>query len=167
MEWSGTTDFVAWSAEYVHPPNQKNRGSSRARWWAETTRGPAQPILLMGVPAGKENPAAGFAQGESLFARLAQSLAGMAFDSAVDRYFGKEAGTMVDAGKLKPVDGATLPGFIVRAGDPAEGARVLFAGVRGAIETATRDPQSALSDEAHRPWVLLLGRQVAIAKMEP
>ena len=166
QQWSGTTDFVSWRAEHVQLPSKKNRGNQhRARWWADTTRGPGHPILLMGVPKGKEQASFTVAQGDGLMARMAQKVAGMALDFSLDHYFGKDAGNLVDAAALKPVEGATVPGFIVRAIDPSEASRALFSGLQGAVTAAMRDPQCALADDTHRPWVLLLPRQVSLGRM--
>ncbi|MEZ5287186.1 MAG: hypothetical protein R2712_20775 [Vicinamibacterales bacterium] len=166
--WTGVTDGIRWTAESWRAPSRRRnraRFEQRMRWWADTLRGPAKPVLFMGVPAGAETPSFTVADGEGLLSRLAQKAAGLAFDAAVDRYFGREDGALVDAGALRKVEGMAPPGYIVMAGDPSEGTRILFAGMNHAMiaargDLAPADPEDALA------WVLLLPRRVSIARME-
>jgi hypothetical protein len=120
------------------------------------------------VPKGQENPALKLAQGEGLLASMAQKVAGFALDKSLDTYFGVETGQQVDARTLRMVDGAALPGFIAMAVDTTAGAFWLSQpGHRAAIEAQVRDTSSALSDEIDRPWVLLIGPRVSLARMAP
>lgn len=167
LRWRGITDGVTWTAEYrrrTRKKSQRHGNPFRFVWWADTLRGPASPVLFMGVPRGKETPALRIAQGDGLVARLAQKAAGFSLDLSVSVYFGPDAGTRVDAGALKPVERGAPPGFIVMAAEPSEGARLLFGGWTEVMSAQTRDVQSALSDE-QRPWVLLLPRRVSLARM--
>lgn len=168
--WQGQTDGVRWTAEHRRL-RHKRKGQTRThnlRWWADSFGGPTSPILLMGVPKGQENPAVKLAQGEGLLASMAQKVAGFALDKSLDTHFGIEAGQQVDARTLRMVDGASLPGFIAMAVDTGVGASWLNQqGHRAALEAQVRDTSSALSDEVGRPWVLLIGSRVSLARMEP
>ncbi|MGE0462259.1 MAG: hypothetical protein AB7Q16_12890 [Vicinamibacterales bacterium] len=166
--WRGVTDAIAWTAEYRRGRHRKGTTHARTHrfvWWADTLRGPASPVLFIGVPRGGEPPAFAVAPGGGgLVARMARKAAGFAFDQAVDVYFGTEAGSQVDAGAMKRIESGTPSGFIVMAADPAEGVRLLLSGWSDALSTQVRDAQSALSDPK-RPWVLLLPRRVSLARM--
>lgn len=168
--WQGQTDGVRWTAEYRRL-RHKRKGQTRThnvRWWADGFGGPTSPVLLMGVPKGQESPAVKLAQGDGLFASMAQKAAGFALDKSLDAFFGEEAGQQVDARTLRMVEGASLPGYIVMAADTSQGAYWLNQqGHRGAIEAQVRDTSSALSDEVDRPWVLMLGPKVRLARMAP
>lgn len=168
--WQGQTDGVRWTAEHRRL-RHKRKGQTRThnvRWWADGFGGPASALLLMGVPQGQETPAVTLAQGEGLLASMAQKAAGFALDKSLDTYFGEAAGQQVDARTLRMVDGAALPGFIAMAVDKNAGAFWLNQpGHRAAIEAQVRDASSALSDEVNRPWVLLLGPRVNLARMAP
>ena len=168
--WQGQTDGVRWTAEHRRL-RHKRKGQTRThnvRWWADGFGGPTSPLLLMGVPKGQETPAVKLAQGEGLLASMAQKAAGFALDKSLDAYFGEAAGQQVDARTLRMVDGAALTGFIALAVDANAGAFWLNQpGHRAAIEAQVRDASSALSDEVNRPWVLLLGPRVNLARMAP
>jgi hypothetical protein len=168
--WEGKTDGVPWTAEYRRL-RHKRKGQTRAhnlRWWADGFGVPNAPVLLMGVPKGKEIPAVTLAQGDGLLASLAQKAAGFAFDKSLDLFFGAEVGQQIDARTLRAVESVVLPGLMVMAADNTAGAFWLNqTGHRSAIETLLRDPSSALSDDVDRPWVLLMGAQVRLARMAP
>jgi hypothetical protein len=168
--WQGQTDGVRWTAEHRRL-RHKRKGQTRThnlRWWADGFGGPTSPLLLMGVPQGQETPALKLAQGEGLLATMAQKVAGFALDQSLDTYFGVEAGQQVDARALRMIEGAALPGFIALALDANSGAFWLNQpGHRAAIDAQVRNASSALSDEVDRPWVLLLGPRVGLARMAP
>lgn len=168
--WQGQTDGVRWTAEHRRL-RHKRKGQTRihnVRWWADGFGGPTSPLLLMGVPQGQETPAVKLAQGDGLLASMAQKAAGFALDKSLDTYFGEAAGQQVDARALRMVEGAALPGFIAMAVDTNVGAFWLNqVGHRAAIEAEVRNGSSALSDEVDRPWVLLLGPRVNLARMAP
>jgi hypothetical protein len=152
--WEGKTDGVPWTAEYRRLRHKR--------------KGQNAPVLLMGVPKGKEIPAVTLAQGDGLLASLAQKAAGFAFDKSLDLFFGAEVGQQIDARTLRAVESVVLPGLMVMAADNTAGAFWLNqTGHRSAIETLLRDPSSALSDDVDRPWVLLMGAQVRLARMAP
>lgn len=171
MRWSGATEGVRWTAEYRRGRRRKSAGPSRAhrlRWWTEGVGGPASPLLFMGVPRGQETPAVQLAQGDGLLATMAQKAAGFALDQSLDVHFGEALGRQVDARELRMVDGAALPGFIVRAADAGQGRAWLDRfGHRPAFGAQVTDPASAFSDEQHRPWVLLLGPQLSLSQPVP
>ena len=162
FQWQGTTDFTSWNAVYVWCPRRRF-GHPRhcARWWAETTRGPGQPMVLLGMPMGTEGKAETGSPFDGFAARLGGDAVMNAFGTAVDWHF--RAG--VDAASMKPAAGATAPGFFVRSADPAEASRVLASGVQGVLSDAVRNPQSALSDNDARPWVLLESRRTTLARL--
>jgi hypothetical protein len=171
QRWSGQTDGHRWTAEYRRGRRRKGSGRTRThrlRWWTEGFGGPSTPILLIGVPRGKELPAVQLAQGEGLLASMAQKAAGFALDQALDMHFGQELGRQIDARELRMVEEAEVPGFMVMALDVAQARFWLDQPAhRGALLAQVRDPASALSDEQDRPWVLLLGRRLALAQPVP
>lgn len=162
--WSGSRDGIDWIAESIERPGGQNRRPIRhARWRTTASRGPAAPIVFLGVPIGKETPRFKIAQGDSVFAQIAQKVAGFAFDKAVDSHFGEEIGRDVDAAALKPLPNPVLPGFIVMAIDPEAAARLLFQGLSNALTAATADPQSVFGTD-DRPWLLLWKDGVSLAR---
>lgn len=168
--WQGQTDGVHWTAEYRRQTHKRKdqRRVHCLRWWADGFLGPGAPVLLMGVPKGKEAPAIRLAQGDGLLASLAQQAAGFALDTALDMRFGAEVGQRVDARALRMVEGEALPGFIAMAADTSQGAFWLDQqGQRAVIETQLCDASSALSDERDRPWVLWLDRRVLLTRQAP
>lgn len=171
QRWSGQTDGHRWTAEYRRGRHRKGSARTRThrlRWWTEGFGGSATPILLIGVPRGKELTAAPLTPGDGLLASMAQKAAGFALDQALDAHFGEALGRQVDARDLRMVDGVELPGFIVMA---ADGAQARFwleqAGHRQALLAQVGDAASAFSDEQDRPWVLLLGRHLTLAQPVP
>lgn len=168
--WRGTTDGVAWMAESLESTGKQGgqRSSNRrriSRWQTTASRGPASPIVCMGVPEGAEKPSFEVAQGEGWLAALAQKAARFAFDKGLDAYFGVEIGKQIDAAALRRVEGAAVPGFIVMAADTDAASRLLFQGLAKALGDAVHDRESALSDE-RRPWVLFWQHGVALAQTE-
>jgi hypothetical protein len=117
--------------------------------------------FAMGVPKGKEQLGKTIAEGEGFFAKLAQKAAGLAFDKAIDVYFGDGPGQEVDAGAMRRVATDT-PGFIVMAADKDEGTRILSQGLEKALIDAANDTSSVLAHE-DRPWILLRPKAVALA----
>ncbi|MEO8680038.1 MAG: hypothetical protein ABI665_13380 [Vicinamibacterales bacterium] len=162
--WRGTTDGVAWTAESLERRGKENRRPVRlSRWRTTASRGPAAPIVCMGHALDKAPPTFKMAMGDSVFAHLAQKVAGFAFDKAIDSYFGEEIGRDVDATALRPVPNVTIPGFILMAADPDAAARVLFQGLTNTLTTATTDPQSVFG-AGDRPWVLLWKDGVSLGR---
>ena len=122
----------------------------------------------MGVPEGQETPAVQVAEGDGLFATMAQKAAGFVLDQALDGHFGEALGRQVDARELRMVEGAALPGFIAMAADSGQGRAWLDRfGHRAVFHAQRTDPASAFSDGQHRPWVLLLGPQLSLAQSVP
>jgi hypothetical protein len=167
QRWTGTTEGVPWVAESaVHTAggNKRDRRRHVGRWHGAWSPGINAPLVMMGLPKGKEQLGKTIADGDGFFAKLAQKAAGLAFDKAVDVYFGHDAGREVDAGAMRRVEAAT-PGFIVMAADTVEGARILSQGLEKALVDAANDQGSVLSDE-DRPWILLRPAAVSLARME-
>lgn len=167
--WTAVTDGVSWQAESLRDVAGGNKRHHRrrhiARWHGAWSPGINKPIVVMGVPKGKEIMGAGIAGGDGLFARLAQKAAGFAFDKAIDVYFGAEIGKEVDAGTMQRIDGEKIPGFIVMAEDKDEGGRILAQGFEKAIVDASNDKASVLCAE-DRPWILLRPNGISLARME-
>jgi hypothetical protein len=167
QRWTGSTDGIAWVAEsavFTSGGNKNQRRRHVARWHGSYNPGIASPLVAMGLPKGKEQLGKSVAEGDGFFARLAQKAAGIAFDKAIDVYFGHEPGKEVDATTMQRVD-TKIAGFVVMAADKAEGARVMQQGLESALQTATNDRSSVLSDE-DRPWILLRPNAVSLARME-
>jgi len=164
--WRGTQDGVAWMAESLERPGGHNRRPiRRSHWRTAPGRGPAAPIVCMGVPKGNENPSTKAAQGDSMFAHLAVKIAGFALDGAIDSHFGDDVGRDVDAAALKPVPNTAIPGFIVMASDTESASRVLFLGLTNALTAGSADPMSVFGTD-NRPWVLLWKDGVSIGQIK-
>lgn len=166
--FSGTTDGVAWVAESARLHTGGNRRNQRrhiARWHGKWAPGVSAPIVAMGVPKGKEVMGTTIAQGDGVFARMAQKAAGLMFDKAIDVYFGQEIGEQIDAEQLRRIETATVPGFILMAKDVNEGARIMSEGLQQGLVAATGDQTNVLS-ENDRPWVLVRSEGISLARME-
>jgi hypothetical protein len=163
--WKGITDGVEWTAE----SRQKQGGHGhqsihQSRWLATAVRGPDKPILCMGVPAGKEAPTVHVATGDSWVAKLAQQAVGFAFDQAVDAYFGDDIGKGVDAKELKPVPGATVPGYTIMAADPDAASHILS---QGLTRVLTASPLPDVKYQRNKTtWVLLWKGGIAVGRTE-
>jgi hypothetical protein len=171
QRWSGQTDGHRWTAEYRRGRHRKRSSHTRThrlRWWTEGFGGPSTPILLIGVPRGKERLTAQLPLGGGMLATMAQKAAGFALDKALDVHFGEQIGRQIDARELRLVEGVEVPGFIVMA---ADGAQARFwldqAGHRQTLLAQVADAASAFSNEQDRPWVLLLGRHLTLAQPVP
>lgn len=167
MRWQGTTEGTRWTLEYRRSRSTRrtrHAHTHRAVWWADTFRGPASPVLFIGVQTGQENPFMKLEGNEGMLATMAQKAAGFALDKALDVHFGEEAGRQVDARLLKPVQAAGLTGFMVMAADEQQAMWMLGEGGPMWLD--------ALASEApgqgnHRPWVLALPRRVLLARSTP
>lgn len=171
QRWAGQTEGHRWTVEYRRGRHRKSASHTRThrlRWWTEGFGGPTAPILLIGVPRGKEMPEVQLFQGEGLLASMAQKAAGFALDKGLDAHFGEAMGRQVDARELRRVDGVDLPGFMPLSTDIVQARFWLDQpGHRQALLAQVEDTGSALSHEPHRPWVLLAGRQLSLAQPVP
>jgi len=177
QRWSGITDGVAWIAESVESNQGGTHGRAAARrrrvtrwrtapsWTPPKAAALATPMVVMGIPEGKEMPAVAAPQGDGWVVKLAQKAVGFAFDKMIDVYFGKEAGGDVDAGAMQRVKDDSIPGYVVMAADADAAARLLFQGLSAALTSATANSSSILS-EKDRPWILLSNKGIALARME-
>lgn len=166
--YTGTTDGVAWEAEsavLVAGGNSRHKRRHIARWHGKWSPGVTAPIVGLGVPKGKEVFATSVAQGDGFFARLAVKAAGFAFDKAIDVYFGEHIGKEIDAGALRRVESAAVPGFIVMAGNVDEASRILAEGLQRALVDASHTPGNVLAD-TDRPYVLVRPQGISLARME-
>jgi len=166
--WSGTTEGIAWVAEYLYRSGGKNNSSRHiSRWHGTFSPGINAPIVVMGLPKGKEMMM-GVAMGNSdgFFAQMAQKAVGFVFDKALDVYFGEEAGKQVDAGAMQRVDGEQMPGYVVMAADKDEAARVLAQGLQKSLVDAANDKASVMSED-QRPSVLFRPSAITLARMTP
>jgi hypothetical protein len=166
--FSGTTDGVAWEAEsakLVAGGNKRQRRRHVARWHGKFSPGVSATIVAMGVPKGKEVMTHKIAQGDGLFARMAQKAAGYALDMGIDIYFGKEIGRQIDAQTLQHVEEPAVPGYIFMAENPDEAKRILAAGLQRALLDATSDKNNVLSEQ-DRPYLLLRPHSISMARME-
>lgn len=168
QRWSGHTDGHHWTAEYRRGRHRKSSGPTRTHrlcWWTDGFGEPTTPILLIGVPRGKELPALQLTEGEGLLAIMAQKAAGFALDKALDAHFGEDAGRQIDARALRMVEGVGLPGFLLMAVDIAQARYWLDQPAhRQALLAQVDDAASVFSNEQDRPWVLLLGRRLMLAQ---
>jgi hypothetical protein len=164
--WSGTTDGVAWVAEYLYRSGGKNNSSRHiARWQGTFSPGIHAPIVVMGLPKGKEKMmGVAMANGDGFFAQMAQKAVGFVFDKALDVYFGEEAGKQVDAGAMQRVDGDKMPGYVVMAADKDEATRVLAQGLEKSLVDAANDKASVMSED-QRPSVLFRSSAITLARM--
>lgn len=164
--WSGTTDGIAWIAEYLYRSGGKNNSSRHiARWHGMFSPGINAPIVAMGIPKGKEAMLGlSMQSSDGFFAQMAQKAVGFVFDKSLDVYFGDEAGEQVDAGAMQRIDGEKIPGYVVMAADKDEAARVLAQGLEKSLLDASNDKASIMSDE-HRPWVLLRPSAISLSRM--
>lgn len=170
LRFNGDTDGVEWTAESLR--RVSGGGSSRrnriklGRWHGRWSPGVNAPIVFLGLPRGTEPPEFPKtpAEGDGFLAKMAQKAVGFAFDKALDELFGKEAGTDVDAGKLRPVD-IDLPGFIMMAEDEAEARRVLADGLERALRDGSTQLGSVLAQD-HRPSVLIRSKGISLARTE-
>jgi hypothetical protein len=166
QRWSGSTNGIAWVAESVAFTSGGNNHQKRrhvGRWHGSYSPGISGAIVAMGLPKGKEELGKSITDGDGFFARLAQKAAGIAFDKAIDVYFGDGPGKEVDAAAMQRVD-AKIPGFVVMAADKTEGARIMQGGLEGALLEATGNKSSVLSDD-DRPWILLRPNAISLARM--
>jgi len=157
--WRGTAEGISWQAEslvQVSGGGKHQRRRHVARWHGGYAPGINGPIVCMGVTKGAETHSFSIAQGDGMFAKLAQKAAGFAFDKAIDVYFGDEIGKEVDAAALRRVEGTNIPGFIVMAADKDEGARVLAQGLQRALAGIPHDDT----------WLLLRPKGISLARME-
>jgi hypothetical protein len=162
--WIGTTEGVKWRAESLHyrSNNSKQHRPNLARWHGEFNPGVTQPIVIMGVPNGKETPSMPIKGSDGFLANLAQKAVGFAFDKIVDLYFGDRLGQEVDAGAMHRVD-SKLTGFVVMATNKDEGARVLSQGLERSLLDAASD-QASVFGKDDRPWILLLPHLISVAR---
>jgi hypothetical protein len=166
--WTGSTEGITWTAESISATTKGDRRRRRqhvARWQGEFNLGISGPIVLMGVPKGKELPSFATAEGDGFFATLAKKAAGFALDTALDAYFGRDAGAQVDAASLHRVNAPGLTGFIAMGVNKEQGPQLLAQGLESALNAATNDPASVLSQE-DRPWILLRPHGISLARME-
>lgn len=164
--WSGTTEGIAWVAEYLYRSGGKNNSSRHiSRWHGTFHAGINAPIVVMGLPKGKETMmGVPMTSGDGFFAQMAQKAVGFVFDKALDVYFGEEAGQQVDAGAMHRVDGEKMPGYVVMAADKDEGARVLAQGLEKSLVDAANDKASIMSED-QRPSILFRPSAITLARM--
>lgn len=164
--WTGATDGVSWRAESLHytSNNKHQRRPDLARWHGDFSAGINGPIVIIGVPAGKDLPAAATGERDGFLAKLAQKAIGFAFDKAIDLYFGNDLGKQVDAAALHRVPAASLPRFVVMAADKEEGARIMSQGLERALAAAADDKGSAFAGE-NRASILLRPHGISLARL--
>lgn len=174
--WTGTTDGVAWIAESLESNQGGTHGHAAARrrtvtrWrtapdWTPSKTSVTAPIVLMGIPEGKDIPALAGPQSDGWAVKLMQKATGFAFDKMIDVYFGKDAGGDVDAGAMQRVKDDSIPGYVVMAADPGAATRLLFQGLSAAVTTAATSSSSILSEQ-DRPWILIWTKGLILARME-
>jgi hypothetical protein len=158
--WTGSTDGLAWRVESMRLVSGGKHGQNRrhhvSRWHGAWSPGISGHIVCMGVKKGAEVYSFSVAQGDGMFAKLAQKAAGIMFDKAIDIYFGDDLGKEVDATALRRVESAAIPGFIVMAANKDEGERVLSQGLQRALPNVPYDDT----------WVLLRPLGISLARME-
>jgi hypothetical protein len=167
--WTGTADGISWTAESLSHTSGQDKSHRRrhiSRWQAAWSPGINGPIVVMGLPKGKESLGTGIAAGDGVFAKIAQKAAGFAFDKALDVYFGETPGKEVDAAALHRVDREEIPGFVVMAADKDEGARILEQGLERLLIDGAADEESVFS-EKDRVWILLRPNAISLARTAP
>lgn len=166
--WRGTTDGVNWTAESISSAKNSSHPDRRghvSRWHGAFSPGLNTPMVLMGMPRGKEVPSFSVAQGDGMLATLAQKAAGFAYAKALSIHFGVEASTEVDASTLHHVTQPAVPGCLPMAADVDEASRVLMDGCARAISVYVGDPTSLLGHD-DRPWILVRPRALSLARLE-
>lgn len=175
LRWTGTTDGIAWIVESVEGQHSRSHGHKRRRltrwrtapgWTAPKSAALAAPIVIMGVPDGKQTltfPAA--PQGDGWAVKLAQKAFSFAFDKSLVVYFGKEAGGGLDGRAMQRVNSDSIPGYVVMAADRDATTWLLAQGLSTALTSAMANASSILS-EKDRPWILLSNKSIALARME-
>ena len=173
--WTGTTDGVAWIAESLESNQGGTHGRAAARrrrvtrwrtapdWTPPKSASLSTPIVIMGVPEGKEQLAVVSPQGDVWAVKLLQQAVSLAIDKGIDYYFGDDAGREIDASALHRVKEGTIPGYIVLAAEPDAATRVLSQGLAAAI---TNTSTSSILSEKDRPSILLWTKGVVVARME-
>jgi hypothetical protein len=155
--WSGTTDGVAWTAQYRALHNQVDEYRRHEfRWTAAIAGGPASPILVV-------HERSALAKLDAVRRNTPAFLSGLvntATDKVLDVFFGREAGGKADMARLQPVDGHGLPSFQIMAESPA-----------AALVVVQRSLSTPLSQHTfpagETPTVLLLTDGVHLALREP
>lgn len=164
--WTGKAGGLSWTAESLRHTSGQDKSHRRrhiSRWQASWSPGINGPIVVMGLPKGKEAMGGGLAAGDGVFAKIAQKAAGFAFDKALDVYFGEGPGKEVDAAALHRVDREEIPGFVVMAADKEEGARILEQGLARVLIDGGADEESVFS-EKERVWILLRPNAISLAR---
>ena len=167
--WRGTTDGISWVTESVSSAkggNHPDRRRQTSRWHGAFNPGIGKPIVMIGVPPGKETPAFSVAEGDGVIAKLAQKAAGFALDKGIKTCFGADAAAEVSTDALHHVTQPVTPGYIVMAGDADEAARVLAEGFGRGIQADVADASSLLGAD-DRPWILLRPNSISVARIEP
>lgn len=166
--WRGTTDGMSWVAESISSAkggNHPERRGHMSRWHGTFSPGINSPMVLMGMPRGKEVPSFSVAQGDGMLATLAQKAAGFAYAKALSIHFGVEASTEVDASTLHHVTQPPVPGYLPMAADVDEASRVLMDGFARAISVYVSDTTSLLGPD-DRPWILVRPRALSLARLD-
>ena len=158
--WQGSTDGMPWQVESMRLVSGGKHGQNRrhhvTRWHGAWSPGISGHIVCMGVKKGAEVYSFSVAQGDGMFAKLAQKAAGMMFDKAFDIYFGDDLGKEVDAAALRRVESAAIPGYIVMAANKDEGERLLSQSLQRTLPSMPLD----------NTWVLLRPQGISLARME-
>jgi hypothetical protein len=166
--WRGTKDGMSWVAESISSAkggNHPERRGHMSRWHGTFSPGINSPMVLMGMPRGKEVPSFSVAQGDGMLATLAQKAAGFAYAKALSIHFGVEASTEVDASTLHHVTQPPVPGYLPMAADVDEASRVLMDGFARAISVYVSDTTSLLGPD-DRPWILVRPRALSLARLD-
>lgn len=163
--WTGTTDGVAWQAESLVQKSGDTPARRRriARWHGAWNPGVSSPVVVVGLPKGKEDLVTTIPEGDGFFGRLTQKAFSYAFDKTIDGYFGDGPGKEVDAATMRPV-AVKVPGFVVMANDTQEGARIMQQGLDRVLRAAASDQSLTLPD-GHRPWILLRPHAVSVTRI--
>ena len=166
--FTGTTEGVAWEAESARPVAGDKHDQPRrpvAKWHGKWSPGVTAPIVGIGVPKGKEGSTTPVAQMHGFFVRLAVKASEFAFNRMLDVYFGDQIGKEIDAGALRRVESAAVPGFIVMAGNVDEASRILSEGLQRALVDASSTPGNVLAGK-NRPFVLVWPQGISLARYE-